>query len=179
MKDTWLIHLKRYPMMQVEDFIKMTHQSMFGPAHLMSKPTKERLMSYFREEIKHYKLYEPTPLVESIGNNYYRVSVEVVRLNLMTEEDYIDAFYESMLTSPVVTPKLQDWMKALLEELSVWIQEHTKLLKQDIQPLMDFYIKSGFPAMHHSTKFQELYHPHYRVIHQNDLGGLEKKIEFK
>jgi hemoglobin-like flavoprotein len=177
MKEIWISHFNRYPMMQTEDFFKMIHQSIFGPAHLLAQPDKEKLKYYLREELKQCIFFEETPLVESIGNDYFRVSIEVLKYNLMNEDALIDAFYESMLHSPKITNELNNLMRTQLEEMIAWIEENTLLSIHDAKTWLDAYMKSGFPPMHHSPRYKEIYHPHYRVVHKDFLGSLDQMMD--
>jgi len=158
-------HNKRYPGMQVEDFIKLIHQSTFGPAHFAKNPNKKQLIKYLRKEMEAFDFYPQTPTVESIGNGYVRVSLLAVLKKEMKESEMIDAFYMSMKHSP----KPDNALKLLfVEKLSILLglirDRQIKLDYVLSKAYVETYLKQGMLPMHHSDYYRSHFHPHYRVI---------------
>ena len=69
-EDILLEHYKRYPQMELNDFIKLIYQNSFGPRH-MHNPTKEDVIRYLNKEME--LITNENEIIEDIGNGYVRV----------------------------------------------------------------------------------------------------------
>jgi hypothetical protein len=168
MIEIWLQHQKRYPLMQVQDYIKLLHQAVYGPRHASSQPDRKRLLSYLNEEIETSHPMDDGQLLIDIGNGYYRISIECVSQGVMSASDLSEAFFESMMSSPMVSELLHQQMDNRLNELLEWIHQGIIHLNPiDAKAFIVWYQKQGYPAIHHSDIYRNHYHPHYRVVHQD------------
>jgi hypothetical protein len=158
-------HNKRYPGMYVEDFIKLIHQSTFGPAHFSKGPNKKKLLKFLKKENENFEFYHGTPIIESIGNDYVRVSLLAVLKKEISETELINAFFVSMKESP----KPDNALKLLfVEKLSILLGLiKDRVIKLDYvlsKAYIENYLKEGMQPMHHSDYYRTHYHPHYRVV---------------
>jgi hypothetical protein len=151
-----------YPESRLQDLYKNFFQDRFGPGHLI--PDTAMAGEYLRSELASYSQSD-NPLLEPIGweGNFYRVSADVIKRELIPYSVYLNAFVESANTTPEVSP--EEWEKEWDKILSVIEQMHLNLPdyeadKAHIQQL----IRSGKYAVHHSKAFEEAYRPHYRII---------------
>lgn len=69
MRQLLLDHLKKYPLMQLQDCIKLLYQSRFGCGHFLSDPAQVmmRLQNEYRDCI-----FSEGPLFESLGSDYWQ-----------------------------------------------------------------------------------------------------------
>ncbi len=158
-------HNKRYPGMHIEDFIKLIHQSTFGPAHFSKKPNKKKLLKFLKKENENFEFYHHTPMIESIGNDYVRVSLLSVLKKEISENELMNAFFISMKESP----KPDNALKLLfVEKLSILLGLiKDRVIKLDYvlsKAYIENYLKEGMQPMHHSDFYRTHYHPHYRVV---------------
>ena len=154
--------LETYPQATLQDIYKSFFQDHFGPEHLISDTTYVR--NYLVEELNEMgetsmPYYEPV----GIGENYVRVSLTTIKDSLLTEEEVLNAFIESANTRKA--PSIDGW-KEQWEEILVFVPDTVNNYREDkenINALLD----SGKYAAHHSRLYNELYHPHYRLIEKN------------
>ncbi len=166
MKDVWtdilLSHYKKYPLMEVEDYIKLIYQSVFGPHHFQENPSIETVRLWIERELSSVKL--SYNLIEDIGNDYVRVHLGVILKNKIATEEVVEAFVNSM--NDYLNLDSADIMFNLgINHLKLFYlnnYERTKAEAAIIQ--IDEYLKSGVRPIHHSQTFRDNYHPHYRVI---------------
>ncbi len=170
MKEILIKHSLRYPLMELEDYLKLLYQSYFGPVHIMHQPSKERLLSYLEKELKTAEYSQLTPIVEAINNHYVRVSLKAIDKNIYAKEHLINAFYTSMQNSPQRTKELIEEFKEATKILLNLIEIGTiKLDLQTSKNKISNYINEGINPLHHSETYRLNYHPHYRVIEERLL----------
>jgi len=170
MKHILLEHSNRYPKMEINDYVKLIHQSVFGPAHFSKQPNKEQLINYLKEELFSFKHYPKTPMIEPIGNDYYRLSLNLIINNILTVEKLASLFLFSMKTN---LNNQQNLIKQMNHHLNLLLRmvknKEIDLDYENSSQFVDQYRMSDFPAIHHSITYQKLYFPHYRVVHQKYL----------
>ncbi len=160
----------RYPKMEMQDFIKMIYQNSFGPKHMRTNPSLETTKKYIEEELKNTIEYPATHQIEYIGNDYYRVSLLVINHGLMTVDQFSDAFYQSMIDSPIIDDENINFFITQLKMICEMVEEkEIDLDVKDCELLIEEYLDLGIRPMHHTDIFKENYHPHYRVIHKSIL----------
>ena len=143
-------HKAEYPLMEIQDFVKLAYQSEFGPVHLAEK---ELLLKGILLELEQISGAESTYRTEQIGNGLSRISL-------------------TGLPHPDTDPQL------LAELMSLTIDRHCgtmegleyklKALEQELGPdaaaWLEDYRKKGCPPVSHSEAYGRAYCPHYRVL---------------
>lgn len=170
MKNILLEHYQNYPLMTIEDYIKLIHQSVFGPKHFSSQPNQKDLMQYLEKEIEIMSKIEKTSYLDQIGFGYYRVDINAIHFHFISKETLIESFYKSMQRDVkkeeaiIVMNQMFDTLIALIrnQEIPLDFTQSETFIAQ--------YQSLGYPAIHHSEIYRINYAPHYRVIHQNDLN---------
>ncbi len=149
-------HLFRYPALQIQDLYKLLHQAALGSEHAVS--SREAVERWMARELAEMGEGVGEPLIDSISHND-----EIVRIHL---RPYVAAGHDPML---------------LLDAFIRTANEHhgdTQFLAQYWQDAaatdhfpasdMDEFFQGlkdkGFPAVHHSTEYERLYRPAYRVV---------------
>lgn len=171
-------HHEMYPEMGLMDYYKLMHQSVFGPKHLLSKPNKDQLVHYLERELNEMTFDLHHEVLEYIGNDFYRVYLHAITLNLISKEVLIDAFYQSMVMDLESDAELFKKMDESLHVLKAFLKD--KELMQEEHAFDEFMTElkdKKYPAIHHSDSYNQKYQPHYRVIHKSYLEPLLKHHE--
>jgi hypothetical protein len=175
MKDEWnnilLSHYKRYPLMEVEDYIKLIYQSTFGPYHFQGNPNYKNVSSRIESELS--QITSSYNLIEDIGNDYVRVHLGAIKENRISIDEVIEAFINSMNDYLNVDSATINFMLGInyLKIIVTDVQNETKAKESILK--IDEYLKSGIRPIHHSQTYRDNYYPHYRVIakkHLIDIG---------
>lgn len=161
----------KYPEATLQDIYKGSFQDVFGPAHLLTN--REAVENYINREIETAKSLEGEDYVPcGWQGNFYQVNLKVIADGRIPMDDFVDAFIAS--ANGIDTTLTQAWLDEwkLLQQATRKIVPHLQGFKED-STLLANLLKQGKYVVHHSRKFNQYYHPHYRII-RRDL--FEKKI---
>ncbi len=153
-------HLKKYPLMQIEDIIKLHLQGILGPAHLVGdhKLIEKRLLNEY-EEIKNLNFkYE---MIEEISDDYIRVYLKPYFEKYKSFTLLADGFKKSAV-EPTNLVEYKNIIKSL-------INENNKSFIND-------YLKNDNILISHSKIYKDNYHPHYLVINKKYKGAVLNEI---
>lgn len=148
-------HTNKYPKMKTQDIVKLLYQNHFGPGHFISNI--ETVNNYFINELKSNNINPNENLYEHIGNNFIRVNIFKYD-NIYKNNDLINYFYNSSLF---------DFNNEILKK-----QFKNNLLNIPNDGFLDNY---DYSNVHHTSLYNQLYQPHYRVINTKYLS-LDMKI---
>ena len=88
-------HKKKYPLMDIQDIIKLHLQGILGPAHLL--PSKDRIKENFINEYNEIKdLDYPYDLLEEVSETYTRVYLKPYYELMGNFDKLVDVFYYSI-----------------------------------------------------------------------------------
>lgn len=160
--------LENYPKATLIDIYKSFFQDKFGPEHIVSDTLSVR--NYLRNELQNMgetamPLYEPA----GNGTNFIRVSLELIRDSVIKEEDLLYLFIESANSKR--NGSVAEWRDEW-EVIKSYVPANINGYAEDSEKI-DSILALGKYAVHHSAIYNELYHPHYRII-QKEL--FEKHI---
>lgn len=161
----------KYPEATLQDIYKGSFQDVFGPAHLLTN--REAVENYINREIETAESLEGEDYVPcGWQGNFYQVNLKVIADERIPMDDFVDAFIAS--ANGIDTTLTQDWLEEWeqLQQATRKIVPHLQGFKED-STLLANLLKQGKYVVHHSRKFNQYYHPHYRII-RRDL--FEKKI---
>lgn len=161
----------KYPEATLQDIYKGSFQDVFGPAHLLTN--REAVENYINREIETAESLEGEDYVPcGWQGNFYQVNLKVIADGRIPMDDFVDAFIAS--ANGIDTTLTQAWLDEwkLLQQATRKIVPHLQDFKEDSTFLANL-LKQGKYVVHHSRKFNQYYHPHYRII-RRDL--FEKKI---
>lgn len=149
-------HLKKYPLMQIEDKIKLLMQSIMGPGHLISdrKQVFERLTLEYEKTVDIDYNYD---LVEDIGDDFVRIYIK----------PYFEAnkSFDKLVEAFILSCNESNDLYFLEKELLHLMEKSTDVDKKKI----DEYFCSGNILISHSEIYRNNYHPHYMVISKKYL----------
>ena len=162
--------LTTYPESTLQDIYKSFYQEHFGPGHIISDTTSARrfLMKELSEMGKNQSPYfEPT----GSQGDYIRVYLSAIADSLITAEQLLDAFVRSANSRQEPTVSWLEKWQAIVSIIQV-----NKIELEDFEtdlPLLTEAARNK-QAVHHSRRYNEAYHPHYRIV-ERSIFELELK----
>ena len=164
-------YLQMYPEATLQDIYKGSFQDVFGPAHILTN--RESVTQYIHQEIKSAESFEEHDYIPcGWQGNFLQVNLKVIADGRVPMDDFVDAFMASAngIDTTLTTTFIKDWQQIQQAVRNV----HPQLEGfQEDSTLLSHLLKEGKYVVHHSHKFNEHYHPHYRII-RRDL--FEKNI---
>ena len=166
--------LESYPQSRLLDIYKSCFQEYMGAEHLVSD--RQKVKAYLDEELATTSsdalmlwYYEPC----GIDGNYVRVSLRVIKENLISEELLLDAFIRS--ANGGNRPSLESWKDrwhviiGTVDQMGLNLPQYA----EDKQ-FLDSILSMGKYAISHSPEYRDAYRPHYRIV---ERGIFEREIK--
>ena len=155
--------LTSYPESTLQDVYKSFYQEHFGPGHIISDTASAR--RYLMKELS--EMGETSlPYFEPTGSqgDYIRVYLSAVADSLITAEQLLDAFVRSANSRQEPTVS---WLEKWEAIVSIILANKIELegFETDL-PLLTEAARNN-QAVHHSRRYNEAYHPHYRIVERN------------
>jgi hypothetical protein len=153
--------LARYPLLQIEDAYKLLHQGAFGSEHVVKDAAAAR--SWLEREVAQLGVGPKEPEVEAISTDGL-----IVRVNL---RPFVAAGGDCYALLEAFLRTARDY-RGDVERL-VRAEKHLEMMaevgafpfrRKDVAEFFEQMAGRGYPAVHHSTIYEEAYHPAYRVI---------------
>ena len=159
-----------YPESTLQDIYKSFYQEHFGPGHIISDTASAR--RYLMRELSEMGKTQ-SPYFEPTGSqgDYVRVYLSVVADSLITAEQLLDAFVRSANSRQ--EPNV-NWIDKW--ETIVSIIQANKIELEGFEtdlPLLTEAAQNN-QAVHHSRRYNEVYHPHYRIV---ERGIFERDLK--
>lgn len=160
--------LDRYPTATLQDVYKSMFQDRFGVAHLLSE--RDAVRKYIAQEVERTE-GECMEYYEACGwrGDYVRVDLRAVRDGAISLDELTDRFIRSAERGiKADSLALEEWEKEwttisiVCRDLFVGIEGY----QQDSIKIAEL-IAEGKYVVHHSRRYNEAYHPHYRIVHQS------------
>ena len=158
-----------YPESTLQDIYKSFYQEHFGPGHIINDTASAR--HYLMRELSEMGETQ-SPYFEPTGSQgyYVRVYLSAIADSLITAEQLLDAFVRSANSrqEPAVS-----WMEKW--EAIVSIIQANKIELEGFEtdlPLLTEAARNS-QAVHHSRRYNEAYHPHYRIV---ERGIFEREL---
>ena len=155
--------LTTYPESTLQDIYKSFYQEHFGPGHIISDTASAR--RYLMRELSEMGKTQ-SPYFEPTGSqgDYVRVYLSTVADSLITAEQLLDAFVRSanLWQEPTVS-----WMEKW--EAIISIIQANKIELEGFETDLPLLTEAArnHQAMHHSRRYNEVYHPHYRIVERS------------
>lgn len=163
-----------YPKATLQDFYKGNFQDLFGPAHLLTD--REAVKNYILQEIETSKSFEKEDY-RPCGwqGRFFQVNLSVVKDGRVSIDEFTDAFIESANgIDASLTPAWMDEWKVLQQAVRKVVPTLDGFVEDST--LLAHLLNEGKYVVHHSQKFNQHYHPHYRIIRRDIF---EKRIRPK
>ncbi len=152
-------HCRAYPALQVWDVFKFLYQSSFGCEHMVS--SVEGATDHIRREYGDGAISkEKKALVEPLDGEYSRVDLAYLGQGLNAE-----TLGKLFCASAKKEPNGIDALKEKIGVASALARENLfGFSAEEFQRALEVWRDGGYPPVHHSDTFRELYYPSYRVI---------------
>ena len=169
-----LEQIKNHPNQTLQDVYKSCYQDEYGPGHLISNESSA-INSLLQEINTIEKDYTPITLFEQTGiyGNYLRVDLTLVRDGIIP----FFVLFRALTISATIGGQKSDenWSTIWSEIVEEIKREGLKFenFEEDLANL-DTISKSEDKVVHHSEMYENVYHPHYRIIEKNAFAKFIK-----
>ena len=156
------VQLELYPLLSLRDVYKSFFQDAFGPGHLLYDQEKAR--ASFMEELRMMKSRGRRTMEScGMGVHFCRVPLDLVLDGILDEEHYFSSFLAGASAFAVVDVVVwkENWCH-ILEVLQLK-RESICHFSEDSEYILKALGK-GMCTMTHSSRYRELYNPHYRIF---------------
>lgn len=163
-----------YPESTLQDLYKNFFQDNFGPGHLMgdSDDARSGARAYIEAEcleaLNDSDFTRSMPDYEPIGwhHRFYRVNLSVINDGRVPLDTFLDAFMQS--AQQFTLPSIDDWKRewAVIEDEIRSMGYAMDSIDEDAETIQTI-LNEGQYALHHSLRYNECYHPHYRLIEKS------------
>lgn len=161
----------RYPRITMCDIYKSFFQDYFGPGHIIE--SKEKSEAYLKSELERTDSMSVRVEPTGAAGNFMRVDVCYIKEGRISMDFYLDCLMRSVVEvdSLMVEQWLKNWelMQQVIERNRMKIENY-----ENDKIFINKRIAEGIYEMNHSRLFNELYHPHYRII-RRDIWEKELK----
>ena len=158
-------YFEKYPEATLQDIYKGSFQDVFGPAHILTD--RQAVIRYIESELKASTSFEEDDY-QPCGwqGNFYQVNLKVIADGRVPMDVFVDAFMASAngIDTTLTPAFVKDWQE---------VQQAVRTLRPQLEgyredsTLLAHLLKEGKYVVHHSRKFNEHYHPHYRIIRRD------------
>lgn len=154
-------HVRRYPLMQLEDLYKLIHQASFGSEHAV--PSADEALQWLNDEWARMGDGPPEPLSDVISpdGQILRIHLRPYAANGGSLATLLQAFVRTATgycASPDVIGRYAECAIALA------VEGQLPWLADEITHFLARRREEGWPVMPHSKTYREAYRPAYRVI---------------
>ena len=158
-------YLQRYPEATLQDIYKGSFQDVFGPAHILTN--REAVVNYIKREMESAEKFEEADYIPcGWQSNFLQVNLKVIADGRVPMDDFVDAFMASAngIDTTLTQAFVEDWK--LIQQAVRTASPHLEGFSED-STLLVHLLQEGKYVVHHSRKFNEHYHPHYRIIRRD------------
>ena len=158
-------YFEKYPEATLQDIYKGSFQDIFGPAHILTD--RQAVIRYIESELKASTSFEEADY-QPCGwqGNFYQVNLKVIADGRVPMDVFVDAFMASAngIDTTLTPAFVKDWQE--LQQAVRTVRPQLEGYRED-STLLAHLLKEGKYVVHHSRKFNEHYHPHYRIIRRD------------
>ena len=159
--------MSHYPSSQYRDVYKNFMQDFFGPGHILADTAASG--RYLRHELAEEGPFEG-PIYEKTGykGNFYRVNLSLIKDGIVPYNTFFPAFVESV--QGITPPSGEEWMKTWNQIDSVIKAKKLHFPDEvtDRNELQKQFAEGNYIA-HHSRRFNDSVHFHYRIISRDNF----------
>lgn len=158
-------HAKRYPLMDIQDSVKLMYQHEFACRHIIKDPIAA--YAYLSEEYSSLRQQE-APLLEDIGGGLCRINLRALEANGITVTDVF------RWMGRTAESRIGDKQRFIASLDLLWEEgEPYSYELERVERFLAEYSRADYPALHHSTRYKAAYSPAYRVIGAEHVSGFK------
>jgi hypothetical protein len=153
--------VQHHPKLEIQDLYKFAYQAAMGNEHIMVDTAMVR--SYLIEEWRTIDTSSLQPLADYLSNDS-----SIVRINLQSYkqrggniEKLVAAMIQTAKSIQPSVPLLKIYLSQIIALADDAIIPFTV---EDVRHHFQEMEAKNFPAVHHSKRYEEFYHPAYRVV---------------
>ena len=166
-----LTHAQTYPLMEPRDAVKLLYQSQFGGGHLIRN--EAACLEFLHREYAATP-QTSTPLLEEIGNGMVRIHLAALDAHGYAPEQLAQDFIRSAASVQGDRHRFLQTL-SLLAELTR--QGKMPFSSRELDVYLSEYAAQGYPAVSHSERYRNAYHPAYRVLQLRHLPqNIQKQV---
>ena len=153
-----LYHLNQYPLMKLQDLIKLIYQNEFGANHLIKDD--DIMMKEIKLEFNQQSKEKNIELFDQVSSQLFRINLNHPSIKQFHLETIAKAFKKSLATSndfQIFKEKLNIVYDIMSFHDCSWTQHEAKRF-------LDDYEQNQFPPISHSDQYKEAYRPSYRLV---------------
>ena len=162
-----LEQIRNHPNQTLQDVYKSCYQDEYGPGHLISNESSA-INSLLQEINTIEKDYTPITLFEQTGiyGNYLRVDLTLVRDGVIP---FFVLFRALTISATIGGQKSDENWSTIWSEIVEEVKKAELKFENFEEDLtnLDRISKSEDKVVHHSEMYENIYHPHYRIIEKN------------
>ena len=147
-------HLNKYPLMQIEDKIKLIMQGNLGPGHLVNN--YQMVLTRVSKELEELSNTNQE-MIEEISDSYVRIYLAPYYAKYHNFDNLINIFIKSSQEEKDYTNFFNDLKKL------------RNTLNEEDKKFLDMYLENKDYLISHSKTYRDIYNPHYLVIHKKYL----------
>ena len=166
MQSVLIEHNRRYLHWALDDLYKLIHQSALGVAH--SLKDKNSVRAALIGELEDIRPGPDDPLVDPISPDGSLVRVHLRPFSALNidAELLVEAFIQ---TGRTYAPSVRLLLEYAHVAASLAQEGRLSFSPDVVNSYFNDLRASGFPAMHHSSRYREEYRPAYRVVALSSL----------
>lgn len=154
-------HVEKYPAMEIEDLYKLAFQAAMGSEHAVE--SREAASRWLERELSSLTEVPGQPLSEPLSpdGSLVRVNLRALVERGDDTSDLLDAFVRTASDFPGSQERFENYW------IAVGSMAEAGKVPFNIGQIQEMWRKmkfQGFPPVHHSTTYRDLYHPAYRVV---------------
>lgn len=142
--------------MQIQDLYKLLHQAALGSEHAVTNP--ESAWNWLRRELVEMREGPPEPLIDPIspGGEIARIHLRPFVATGHNPDVLLNAFIRTANEFHGDVRLLEGFWQAAITS--------SKLPAAEMEEFIRSMKEQNYPAVHHSSEYEELYRPAYRVV---------------
>lgn len=152
---------RRYPEMNNRDLYKLAYQASFGSSHAI--PNEKKAAERLHTELRNLRKGVPEPIFDVISPDG-----TVARINLrpyLAAGGDSESILKAFLKTAEIFSGSTDRMETILDFAADSNRsEDLEIVTEGLNSFLYRMKQKGYPAVHHSRRYRELYAPAYRVI---------------
>ena len=166
--DILLMHIKKYPLLQPSDIVKLCFQSEFGVAHFVS----QNCLVDIEKEYASIDKSGADEKYTSIGNGFVRVSLKALK------KEELPRLAKAFVNTSRQKSGSKEAFSSVLREALRTVNENEGLFSfsaSDFDAFLREYESLGYPPVRHSEIYRSSYKPSYRVVKSDYVNFISRE----
>jgi len=159
------LHARRYPLMEIQDLVKLAYQASQGSGHLVASEADALAFLHAESEQAMADPYEADAIVcEPAGPDFCRVHLRALPAAGLSLGTVARVFFLTAAEPPAGQTALDDLLGQVRSALGQGLPLARPIGLDDWDRWIASYRATGCPAVHHSDTYRRAYRPAYRLV---------------